>query len=302
LRLPKSRIAIPHGVNATTARVTHVDSELHLRNYNKLTIHCIEMNKIKLYFLFLGSLWALCCNNEPKESHTTTSFPNRIENDTILHIRDDGLDAAHIAEFKQWNKTQCDKIKKITFEHIDNNVSIPMAFQQFLNVETVYLGYRDWQDTYLPDIFPNLKKIELFLSDLVIDKNARFKKTLMEIRAGKSIIKSIKSFSELPNLRTLNLGYSNFDTFPMDINKLQFLEELYLGAYTGRVDISNLQLSEIKSLKKVFLIGHNKMTGFPSDISAISKSIELEINYDGLTREQKKILLQFKKLSNRTLE
>lgn len=250
------------------------------------------MNKFKTYSILLYLFLTINCNNAPKEEKIITDKLKRIEDDNTLYF-DIGVDVFQIAELKQWDKTQSEKIKKITFYNFD---SIPIEFQQFLNVETIRLGY-NWQDIYVPDIFPNLREIELDMVTLIIEKNARFKKSLQVIKGGKSSIKSISSFSELPKLKILNLGFSNFDPFPTDMNTLQFLEEFIIGAYTGSLDISNLRLSQIKSLKKVVLHTHyeNTITGFPNDISTINKQIELRIEHNKLTKEQKKILKEFKK-------
>jgi hypothetical protein len=249
------------------------------------------MNKYNGYLVFFFFLLSLSCSCQQKKEIIITDKSKRVENDSTLHF-DIGMDTFQVTELKQWDKTESEKIKKINLYSFD---SIPIEFQQFPNVEKIVLGY-DWQNIYLPDIFPNLKIIELDMVRLSIDKNARFKKTLEEINGGKSTIKSIASFTELPNLKTIVLGFSDFDPFPTDLNKLQFLETFILGAYNSRLDISNLGLAQLKSLKKVVLhCNFDQIVGFPNDIAQINRQIELEIVNDKLTKEQKKILSEFKK-------
>jgi hypothetical protein len=240
------------------------------------------------------ALLILCisCNDKPTQEIRGTKS-RRVFNEQELQFND-GIYKFNAGELNQWSELEKAKIKKITFESFD---SIPIVFELFTNVETLKLGYR--RNIYVPDIFPNLKRIELFSCDLTIEKNARFKKTLTEIDGEKAKIKSIDSFDELPNLRKIALGYSKFNPFPKDLNKLQNLEEILLYVYMGHLDVTDLGISELKMLKKAVFhtYSENTIIGFPKDILKIDRNIELEISHPGLTKEQKTTLKRFKKLS-----
>lgn len=232
----------------------------------------------------------ISCKDNSKKS---IKKPVRIVNDTTIGFSN-MFNEFSIEELNDLSQNQCESIKNISIGHFD---SIPMAFQKFSNVEKLSIG-SDWADVFIPDIFPKLKKIELEMASIIIDKNARFKKNLLEIEAGKSTIKNIKSFAELPNLNILNLGFSAFDTFPKNLDTLEYLEQLHLGAYNGKLDITDLNFSKIKSLKSIILVSgyyDTLLIGFPRDISRINNNVALEISHILLTQEQKKVLKRFKK-------
>jgi hypothetical protein len=227
------------------------------------------------------------------ENIITNNVNRAIKQDTFIGFSNIGKDTFKIEELEQWDSVQSSKIKVISLSYFD---TIPKAFEKFVNVEKLNLGC-NWNDIFIPDIFPNLKSIELDMAVLQIDKNARFKKNLEKISGVKSTIKSINSFKELPHLKIIDIGYSRFEPFPKDIDKLQHLQDFGMGAYTGKLDITNLHLSSVKTLKKVVLHTwyENAIYGFPNDIMEIDKNVKVEITHHRLTKEQKKILKRFTK-------
>jgi hypothetical protein len=242
-----------------------------------------------LFLLFLIGL--ISCRGKTQSKDESPIY--RVVNDSTLTFSIYSTNSFPIEILNQWDKTASEKIKKINFNNFD---TIPIQFGQFSNVESLSMGYL-WPKTYLPDIYPKLERIELEMVDLTIAPNARFKQNLKEIEAGKSTIYGIKSFRELPNLEIINIGFSRFDPFPNDLRTLKKLKKLHLGAYNDSLNINDLGLSELQSLKSVIIVSWIKgFSGFPKDIMKIdSKKVKMEIRHNSMTAEQKKMMRRFAK-------
>lgn len=91
----------------------------------------------------------------------------------------------------------------------------------------------------------------------------------------------------MSNLRVIHLAYSRFDEFPKDFHKLDCLTEITLGTYSGTIDLSTLDLSQNKCLRKVeFQTWYNTLSGIPTGI--LNSNIEkIKIHHQKFTIKEK---------------
>jgi len=203
----------------------------------------------------------------------------------------------------EWNKYSNDSlwltVRAIQLWGYD---TIPDKFGIFENVEKVTLSTQHGIKGL--DIFPRLKEVEFFDSVIKIDTTEMWLQRIEIFSAGKTKIEQLKSFRSLPNLVQIKMGFSGFDKFPSDIESLNCLNELELGAYMfGPLDLGTIDLSKFGCLKKVtFQTWYESLTGIPKGISDATKLLELDISHKNLTTEEKakikKYRGKFKKASH----
>jgi len=192
---------------------------------------------------------------------------------------------------KKWSQdSQVLKVKSITFSQFKD---IPEKYSVFKNVEKLVIKGSHQSINGL-DIFPKLKHIEFFDSTLSLN-NEKWLNKLEILKTEKTRIKGLKSFKVMPNLKAIYMAYSEFKSFPKDLDKLTCLQEITLGAYIGKVDLSKLNLSKNKYLRKAkFITWYDKFLGIPTGVLK-SNIKEFEVKHKHLTKKDKKKLKEIKR-------
>lgn len=193
--------------------------------------------------------------------------------------------------YSTWSQDSLvEKVTSIRFSGFD---TIPNKYSIFSNVERLSIENRN--GIYGLDIFPKLKSIHFFGSVINLNTKEQWLNQLEVLIGQKTKFLGLESFRKTPNLKVIYMGYSGFDTFPKDLDYLDCLNELTLGAYLhGEVDLSQLDLSKNECLKKVeFQTWYNSLSGIPKGILA-SKIEAMKINHQKLTELEKEDLKKIK--------
>lgn len=182
-----------------------------------------------------------------------------------------------------WDNENALKIKSIELSGFD---SIPLNFSKFKNVETLTIGYMDWDTVVINEVFPNLKKLNLFGKYLSLDNNPSWLKNIEVIHAEKSKIIGLKSFRQTPNLIEFKIGFSGFDHFPSDFNSLKRLKYFQTGAHThGTIDLTKISVENMPCLKFVeFHSWRGNLSGIPKGIESVKT---VKVHHTNLTKEEK---------------
>lgn len=187
---------------------------------------------------------------------------------------------------------------KITTLSLSGFDTIPSKFAIFPNVEKVELELHGGPGISINglDMFPKLSEVSFWGAVVHIDTLEKWPQRVSVLQAEKSTIRQLKSFRSLPNLEVLKLAFSDFDEFPSDIESLDSLKEIEIGAYVrGRIDLSKIDLRKFRSLKKAtFITWDDCMTGLPKGIAATSKLIDLKVSHPNLTIEEKATLRRYR--------
>jgi hypothetical protein len=186
---------------------------------------------------------------------------------------------------------------KVTSLQLRDYDTIPDKFAVFENVERVMISTRSGVKGL--DKFPKLKEITFFDSEVKVDTTEKWLKRIKIFNADKTRIIGLGSFRYMPNLVSLHMGFSGFDMWPKDIQNLECLQTLILGAHCfGEVNLSTIDLSNFKCLKKaIFSTWYNTLSGLPAGLDDTSKIIELEVSHEKLTRAEKSEIKKYKQLS-----
>jgi hypothetical protein len=188
----------------------------------------------------------------------------------------------------EWSKYSNDALR-LTVRAIQlwDYDTVPDKFRIFENVEKITLSTRHGIKGL--DIFPKLKEVEFFDSVLKIDTAEMWLQRIEIFSTEKTKIEQLKSFQSLPNLVKIKMSFSGFDKFPSDIESLNCLKELEVGAYMfGLLDLGTIDLSKFGCLKKVtFQTRYESLTGIPKGLSDTTKMLELDVSHKNLTTEER---------------
>lgn len=193
--------------------------------------------------------------------------------------------------FSKWSKeTLINEIKSIRFSGYD---TIPKKYAIFKEVNKLSISNRN--GIYGLDIFPKLKTIHFFGSIINLNTNEKWLNKIEALIGQKTKFTGLESFTKMPNLNIIYFGFSGFDNFPKDLDKLECLNELTLGAYMfGKIDLAKLDLSKNKCLQKAeFQCWQNTLSGIPKGLSN-SNIRKLKVNHQKLTELEKKELKSIK--------
>lgn len=193
--------------------------------------------------------------------------------------------------FDRWSHDSLvSSVKSISFSGFD---TIPKKYSIFNNVERLYVKSRD--GIYGLDIFPKLHSVHFFDSVIDLDTDENWLNKLETFIGVKTRFYGLNSFQKTPNLKVIYMGFSGFEEFPKDLENLDCLYELNLGAYMfGEIDLSKFDFSKNRCLKKIeFQTWYNTLSGIPKGILA-SNIEELKIDHQKLTELEKKELEELK--------
>jgi hypothetical protein len=165
--------------------------------------------------------------------------------------------------------------------------ALPKEFKRFINVEILIIQNSGGKVLNL-DYFPNLKSLFIEESRVKFSKRSGLQH-IRNLYANKSEVIGIKSFSYLPQLRTVYMTYSGFDKFPTKFEELNMLCSFVTGATTfGQIDLNLLDLQLNKCLENAqFHTWNNNIKGIPRNFHNL-KSIKIE--HPNLTEEEKEKL------------
>jgi len=181
-------------------------------------------------------------------------------------------------------------IKSIRFSLYD---TIPAKYAVFKNVERLFIHSRE--GIHGLDQFPKLKTVQFFGSFVDLNTDENWLRNIEVLTAGKTRFTGLTSFSQMPNLKVLDLDFSGFDQFPTEIEMLSCLTEIRFKAYLfGKLNLSNLNFAENKCLRKIELHTWRKtLEGFPKGLADLELDA-LDISHPKLTDLEKEKLEQLK--------
>jgi hypothetical protein len=188
-------------------------------------------------------------------------------------------------------------IKSIRFTKYD---TIPSKYFVFKNVEYIVI---DGKGKIVGlDNFPNLRGVFFWGAQIEIDTSDKWLQKIEAIYAEKSIIKNLETFKKTPNLQEIYFGHAKLEPFPKDLNVLQCLRKIQLGAYRGNIDLSKFDLASFPCLEKVeFSTWYDAFSGIPKGIDT-SRTFELIINHQKLTEEEKLKINNYNHFRNKKTE
>lgn len=219
------------------------------------------------------------CNNK------TSKVPNRADLEFDFY-------KFNVDSLSAWKGEKALEVSSLSLDGFD---TIPNDFKIFKNVETLILGYIDWDTVTVGDIFPNLKQIKLWGKFLDVSNNPKWLETVEVIHAQKSQIIGLKSFKQTPNLIEFEVAFSGFDSFPSDFTSLKCLKYFQIAAhFYGTIDLSNITLDKMPCLHFVeFQTWGDGISGIPLGIENVKT---VKVPHANLTAEEKATLQQKKKL------
>jgi hypothetical protein len=225
--------------------------------------------------IFLFSLVDVFSQNIPRE-------------DLIFDINNEKGNENLYNELKNDSLTK--NIKVIRFVGFD---SIPDYYTLFSEVNTVIL---ESSDTKGLDVFPSLEFLYLIESGGFFNEKESWLKKIKRIYIHKTYsVEGITSFKNIPLLEEIVLSYSGFDIFPSDLDSLENIRKIVLGAYTGAIiDLNLIDLNKIPSLQELEIISWlNNITGIPKGLKN-SHLLKLKIQHPNLTQKEKRIISNYK--------
>jgi len=224
------------------------------------------------------------CNCTLKKYNKNYSTDLIFQNYEHLKTKNDSL-------YTKWSTDSLkNQIKSIRFIGFD---TIPSKYSVFKEVNKLSISSN--KGIYGIDIFQKLKTIHFFGSVIDLNTNEKWLNRIEALFGEKTKFTGLNSFNKMSNLNTIYFGFSGFDNFPKDLDKLNCLNEITCGAYMfGKIDLSTLDLSKNKCLQKVeFQCWQNTLDGIPKGMIN-SKIRSLKISHQKLTDIEKKELKKIK--------
>lgn len=179
-------------------------------------------------------------------------------------------------------------IKSIRFLGFD---TIPDKFRVFKNVEHIAIECRKGISGL--DFFPNLKSVFFWGSQIDINPSEKWLNRLEGLYAEKSRIQGLESFKTTPKLKDIHFTHSSLEPFPADFDKLKCLRRITLGAHSGDIDLSKIDLALNPCIERVvFSTWSDVFSGIPKGLDR-NRTFKLLINHQKLTKEEKEIIKAF---------
>lgn len=281
---------------------------------------------------FLSILFLVACSPETTQEDPSTSSPPIVNTDNSnaatekntnteesILICDCKADKKHDSQsirvsFSHWNYLNdkaefdsiyrqyrhdsiCLRIKALTLNGFD---TVPAMMHVFKNVEHLYLvgsGQLFGKPAQLAGLnqFPKLISVNIEGCNINIDSTDTWLKKLEALLMIKSKVKGIRSFKQLPHLKSLVIGHSGFDSFPKDLDALTCLREIDIEEYKfgiGHIDLRHMKLHHFTCLKKLRVWGGG--AGLPQGLDSIGK-IELILRPWAMDEQELKAYKTYKK-------
>lgn len=236
---------------------------------------------------------ALMCDCKPEKAYDLQSIPVSFSHWSYLNRKDE-FDSI----YRQYRHDSIRlRVKTLTLNGFD---TVPAMMHVFKNVEHLYLtgsGQLFGKPAQLAGLnqFPKLISVNIEGCNIIIDSTDTWLKKLEALLMIKSKVKGIRSFKQLPHLRSLVIGHSGFDYFPKDLDALTCLREIDIEEYKfgiGHIDLRHMKLHHFTCLKKLRVWGGG--AGLPQGLDSIGK-IELILRPWAMDEQELKAYKTYKK-------
>lgn len=233
--------------------------------YEQLTKINIECDEYSFNKMKLNE-YDLTIDSQFDYSSLTDSIIRKTESLLLNHINDTLVDITVFKKIKRLKLFSC------------NNIKLELEGLEELNI------------------------IELWLSDLYLNKDQKWIKNIEAIHLDKSFIYGVDSLSIFFNLKYLYFAFSGFKGEILDFNKIKNIQEITFRAYHGGKKKVNLREVDVRNLPCLTKLVINDqlgcLVGVPQNLLKRNWK-KIKINNRDLSEKERLVIEELNKIKKR---